>query len=129
MHWDGKSLEGYKHVDKRIEKLAVVLTSTFETYEFPEKVLDICELFNSSADSCFMAIANVLENQTPKLKQLLLGEVFDSTALNRGGKNRVMVKLEEYIGRKLLHVYCSNHIFERICNGVLITVVGDSKAP
>ena len=37
-------MEGFKHVDKKVEKLAAVLTCTSAFHEFPEKVLDICEI-------------------------------------------------------------------------------------
>ena len=129
LQWDGKSMEGFKRVDKRVEKLAVVLTCTTAFHEFPEKVLDFCEISGNSAEDCFQAIANVLERLPSNLKQLILGGVFHTTALNSGWKNGVMVKLEKYIGQKLVHVYCKHHVFERICSDVIATVVGHTKAP
>jgi len=129
LHWDGKCMKGFKHVDKKVEKLAVVLTCTSKSNAFSEKVLDVCEIPNSSAEECFKAVTDVLEKEGPELKPLILGGVFDTTAVNTGWKNGVMVKLEKYIGEKLLHIHCRHHIFERICSDIVAAVLGDTNAP
>ena len=122
-------MEGFKYVDKRVDKLAVVLTCTSAFHEFPKKVLNVCGICSNSAEDYFQATVNVLEKELTNLKQLILGGVLDTTALNSRWKKRVMVKLEKYIGQKLVHVYCRHHVFERICSDVVATVVGNTKAP
>ena len=52
------------------------------------------------------AIVDIIRKKIPELKQLILGKAFDTTSSNGGWKNRVTVKLEEYISKKLVHAYC-----------------------
>ena len=63
------------------------------------------------------------------VKDRIIGGVFDTTNTNSGGNKGIMVLLEGYLGRKVLHLYCRHHSYERFLNDAAETLLGQSKAP
>ena len=55
--------------------------------------------------------------------------VFDTTSLNSGYKNGIVVKLEKEFGRSLLQLACRHHIFELVGGASCSNVYGQTTGP
>ena len=105
--------------------MAVVLTDLF-TGE--EKVLAILEMENSKAEEGASVIIQALQHW--KIANgALVGFVFDTTNTNSGWKSGIVVRLEEFLERRVLHVYCRHHVFERLVNDTVNVCLGESTFP
>ena len=128
LQWDGKMLEGLHHVDKGVEHVAVILHSLTN----PEKdiLLSMIGLHNmaSTAENEALLIRNELQKY-PEVKNKIVGFCFDTTAVNTGVRNGVIVKLQDYLEKKLLLLACRHHIFELCCGAVCRSVFGDTESP
>ncbi len=58
-----------------------------------------------------------------------MGFVFDTTNTNSGWKSGIVVRLEEFLERRVLHVYCRHHVFERLVNDTVNVCFGESTSP
>ena len=61
--------------------------------------------------------------------KMLIGFVFDTTNTNSGWKSGIVVRLEEFLERRVLHVYCRHHVFERLVNDTVNVCLGESTSP
>ena len=61
--------------------------------------------------------------------KMIIGCVFDTTNTNSGWKSGVVVRLEEFLQHRILHVYCRHHVFERLVNDVVTVCLGPSTSP
>ena len=55
--------------------------------------------------------------------------VFDTTSLNTGYKNGIVVQLERYLGRNLLQLECRHHILELVIGASCSLVYGSTSSP
>ena len=55
--------------------------------------------------------------------------MFDTTSLNTGYKNGIVVRLERYLGRSLLQLECRHHIFELVVGAPCSLVYGPTSGP
>ena len=55
-----------------------MLTCTSESWEYSEKVLDVCNIIGGDADECFDAIVEVLTKRAPNMNRLFVRAVFDT---------------------------------------------------
>ena len=55
--------------------------------------------------------------------------MFDTTNTNSGWKSGIVVRLEEFLERRVLHVYCRHHVFERLVNDTVNVCLGESTSP
>ena len=55
--------------------------------------------------------------------------VFDTTSLNTGHRQGIIVRLEEHFGRSLLQFACRHHILELVCGASCVVVYGASCGP
>ena len=125
LHWDEKSLRNFRQVDGTNSYMAVVLTDLF-TGE--EKVLAILKMENSKAEEGASVIIQALQHW--KIANgALVGFVFDTTNTNSGWKSGIVVRLEEFLERRVLHVYCRHHVFERLVNDTVNVCLGESTSP
>ena len=62
------------------------------------------------------------------LIKCILDGVFDTTNTNSGWRKGMMVRLERHCGVKLLHLYYTYHINERISNDVCKVVLRNSES-
>ena len=62
-------------------------------------------------------------------RSLIIDLVFDTTSLNTGLRNGIVVRLEKEFGRQLLHVPCRNYIHELLCEAATKLIYGNSKSP
>lgn len=128
LQWDGKMLEGFHHVDKKVEHVAITLHSLNE----PQKsnILPTKGLHNiaSTAKNEALLIQNELEKY-PEVKNKIIGFYFDTTAVNTRLQNDIITRLQHYLGRKLLLLACRHHIFELCCGAACQEIIGDTTSP
>ena len=55
--------------------------------------------------------------------------VFDTTSLNTGHKNGIVVRLEREFGRSLLQLECRHHILELVCGAACSLIYGQTTGP
>ena len=125
MHWDEKSLRHLRQVDGSDSYMAVVLTNL---HNGEEKILSIVEMQNSKAEEGVAAVIKALKHWNID-KKMIIGCVFDTTNTNSGWKSGVVVRLEEFLQHRILHVYCRHHVFERLVNDVVTVCLGPSTSP
>ena len=125
LHWDEKSLSHLRQVDGSDSYMAVVLTNLSNG---EEKILSIIEMQNSKASEGVAAVIKALQHWSID-KKMIIGCVFDTTNTNSGWNPGVVVRLEEYLEHRILHVYCRHHVFERLANDVVTVCVGSSTSP
>ena len=125
LHWDEKSLKHIRQVDGSNSYMAVVLTDLF-TGE--EKTLSVLEMDNGTAQEGVAAVIDSLQRWNISKNQIV-GCVFDTTNTNSGWKTGVVVCLEEYLDKRIIHIYCRHHVFERMVNDVVSVCLGPSSAP
>ena len=125
LHWDEKSLRHLRQVDGSDSYMAVVLTNL---HNGEEKILSIVEMQNSKAEEGVAAVIKALKHWNID-KKMIIGCVFDTTNTNSGWKSGVVVRLEEFLQHRILHVYCRHHVFERLVNDVVTVCLGPSTSP
>ena len=125
MHWDEKSLRHLRQVDGSDSYMAVVLT---DLHTGEEKILSILEMQNSKAAEGVAAVIKALQHWNID-KERIIGCVFDTTNTNSGWKSGIVVRLEEFLEHRVLHVYCRHHVLERMANDVVNVCLGSSTSP
>ena len=125
LHWDEKSLKHLRQVDGSNSYMAVVLSDLI-TGE--EKILSILEMDNGTAEQGVSAVIDSLQHWKINKNQIV-GCVFDTTNTNSGWKSGVVVRLEEFLDRRIIHVYCRHHVFELMVKDVVGVCLGPSTAP
>ena len=125
LHWDEKSLKHLRQVDGSNAYMAVVLSDLF-TGE--EKTLSVLEMDTGTAEDGVAAVIESLQRWNISKNQIV-GCVFDTTNTNTGWKSGVVVRLEEYLDKRIIHIYCRHHVFERMVNDVVSVCLGSSTAP
>ena len=70
------------------------------------------QLTSGTAESGATAILNLLQ-QYDITADHILGCCFDTTSTNSGGLTGIMVRLEESMQKKFIHLYCRHHSYER----------------
>ena len=58
----------------------------------------------------------------------IVGLVFDTTSVNSGIHQGVVVQLQRYFGRVLLELACRHHIAELVSGAACSTVYGDTES-
>ena len=105
--------------------MAVVLTDLF-TGE--EKILSIVEMENSKAEEGASSVIKALQEWKINKKNII-GCVFDTTNTNSGWKSGIVVRLEEFLEQRVIHIYCRHHVLERMANDVINVYLGQSTSP
>ena len=59
----------------------------------------------------------------------IIGLVFDTTSVNSGIHQGVVVQLQRYLGRDLLELACRHHIAELVSGAACSKVYGDTDSP
>ena len=119
------TLRHLRQVDGSNAYMAVVLTDLF-TGE--EKILSIVEMSNSKAEEGASSIIKALEEWKINKKNII-GCVFDTTNTNSGWKTGIVVRLEEFLEQRVIHVYCRHHVLERMANDIINVYLGPSTSP
>ena len=114
MHWDEKTFRHLRQVDGSHAYMAVVLS--------------IAETENSGAEEGVSSVIKTLQEWKINKKNII-GCVFDTTNTNSGWKSGIIVRLEKFLEKRIIHVYCRYHIFERMDNDVINVYLGPSTAP
>ena len=125
LHWDEKTLRHLRQVDGSNSYMAVVLT---DLHTGEEKILSIVEMTNSKAEEGVASVIKALEEWKINKKNII-GCVFDTTNTNSGWKSGIVVRLEEYLEQRVIHVYCRHHVLERMANDVVNVYLGSSTSP
>ena len=115
LHWDEKTLRHLRQVDGSHAYMAVVLT---DLHTEEEKILSIVEMENSGAEEGVSSVIKALQEWNINKKNII-GCVFDTTNTNSGWKSGITVRLEKFLEKRIIHVYCRHHIFERMANDVI----------
>ena len=128
LQWDRKLLEGLKHVSKSVEHVAIILHSLGKPSS--DKILSITGLNNkpNTAENEASLILDELQNY-PAIKNKIIGFCFDTTAVNTGLRNKIIVRVQHHFGRKLLLFACRHHIFELCCGAECREVFGSTTSP
>ena len=83
---------------------------------------------NSKAEEGVASVIKALEEWKINKKNII-GCVFDTTNTNSGWKSGIVVRLEEYLEQRVIHVYCRHHVLERMANDVVNVYLGSSTSP
>ena len=125
LHWDGKIIKSLNHVGKDSEHVAVLLTGTCGK----EVLLSIIDIVGqSTAENETKHILEVLRNYKINLSNIA-ALVFDTTALNTGNKQGIVVRLEAEFGRSLLQLGCRHHIYELVGGASCSVIYGSTTGP
>ena len=50
----------------------------------------------------------------------IVGCCFDTTSTNSGANTGIMVRIEQALGKKLMHLYCRHHSYERLVMEIVL---------
>ena len=127
IHWDGKMLKPLEHAGKKQEVLAVLLTSTHDESEI---LLSIIQLQHGEGNAEIESQKIIAALDELEIDQsLIIGLVFDTTSLNTGIHNGVVVRLQREFDHKLLQLPCRHHVYELLCGSAARFVYGDTNSP
>ena len=115
----------FRQVDGSASYMAVVLTNLHNGEDF---FLAIIEMQSSKAEEGVAAVIKALQHWNID-KKMIIGCVFDTTNTNSGWKSGIVVRMEDFLQHRILHVYCRHHVFERLANDVVTVCVGPSTSP
>ena len=125
LHWDGKIIKSLNHVGKDIERVAVILTGT----NGKEVLLSIVGIDGeSTAENETNHIIQVLRKYDIRSENIV-ALVFDTTSLNTGCRQGIVVRLEEEFERSLLQLPCRHHILELVGGASCSFVYGPTSGP
>ena len=97
LHWDGKLIKSLNHASKYIKRVAVILTGT----NGKEVLLSIvCIEGGSTSENEANHIIQVLRKYYISSANIV-ALVFDTSAMNTGCSQGIVVRLEEELGRSL----------------------------
>ena len=85
-------------------------------------------LKNGDARSVTQEIIHTMEELGVDTSNIV-GLVFDTTSVNSGIHQGVVVQLQRYFGRDLLELACRHHIAELVSGAACSTVYGDTESP
>ena len=106
LHYDGKVVkELTKGKNLSQERLALSIKCGQEN-----NLLAIPACINSTGECQTEKIIEILESY--ELKHDIQGLVFDTTASNTGKHKGVNTRLNEYLGKPILHLACRHHVYE-----------------
>ena len=126
LQWDGKMLKGLHHTDKRKEHFAITLKPLENSKT--KLLLSVTEhADNGTAENETEAIAEQLtkyhiDNNT------IVGFCFDTTAVNTGIVNGIIVRLQQYLNKTVLLVAYRHHIFELSSGNACRVVFGPTTS-
>ena len=125
LHWDGKKIESLRHAGKDTENLAVLLTGT----DGQEVLLSVSEVQDeANAENESQHIMKILMDYNVRISNIA-ALVFDTTSLNTGNKQGIVLRLETQFGRSLLQLGCRHHIYELVCGASCSVVYGSGTGP
>ena len=125
LHWDGKIIKSLTHVGKDCEHVAVLLTGICGK----EVLLSVIDVeAQSNAENETKRIIEVLNEYNIEFSSIA-ALVFDTTSLNTGNKQGIVVRLETEFGRSLLQLACRHHIYELVCGASCSVVYGATTGP
>src|SRR6218665_3623795 len=108
LHWDGKIMENYTGLGReRVDRLPILVSG-----QNVVKLLSVPKLHDSTAVTIANDISKTIDDWG--LWDRIAGLCFDTTASNTGAKGGVCLRVEQKVGRKLLHLACRHHILELI---------------
>src|SRR6218665_275094 len=108
LHWDGKIMENYTGPGReRVDRLPILVSG-----QNVVKLLSVPKLHDSTAVTIANDISKTIDDWG--LWDRIAGLCFDTTASNTGAKGGVCLRVEQKVGRKLLHLACRHHILELI---------------
>ena len=89
--------------------------------------MSIIRLHNkaSAAENEALLIQEELQRYSA-VKNKIIGFCFDTTAVDTGLRNGVALRLQEYLGRKVLLLACRHHVLEFCCDAVRRKMFDDS---
>ena len=106
IHFDGKMVKEYTGGKKLVkDRLAISMKCEGEN-----TLLGIPPCLNSTGECQTEVIINLLEEYD--INEGVTGLVFDTTASNTGKEKGVCTRLNEYLGRPILHLACRHHVYE-----------------
>ena len=126
LHWDGKMLQSMEHAGTGAEVVAILLTATHEKHEILLKIENLDG--HSTAGELTKIILETLDDCGID-KNLIIGMVFDTTAINTGIRNGVAVCLQKAFGNNLLQLACRHHVLELLCGAAAFLVYGATRSP
>ena len=125
LHWDGKKIKSLRHAGKDTENLAVLLTGT----DGQEVLLSVSEVQDeANAENESQHIMKILMDYNVRISNIA-ALVFDTTSLNTGNKQGIVLRLETQFGRSLLQLGCRHHIYELVCGASCSVVYGSGTGP
>ena len=125
LSWDGKIFKSFNHVGNDTARVAVILTDT----DGEEVLLSIIAIEGqSTAENEAKHIIQVLKEYNI-CSSSIAALVFDTTAVNSGYRQGVVVRLEAEFGRPLLQLPCRHHILELVAGASCSVVYGTTTGP
>ena len=125
LHWDGKIIKSLTHVGKDCEHVAILLTGTCGK----EVLLSVIDIEGqSNAENETKQIIKVLQDYNIVFSNIA-ALVFDTTSLNTGNKQGIVVRLEAEFGRHILQLACRHHIYELVGGASCSVVYGATTGP
>ena len=77
-----------------------------------ERVIDVLPMDGGSAEEGTSTIVRVLQDWGVTAEHLV-GGAFDTTNTNSGAHRGIKARLERAFGKRLIHIYCRHHVYER----------------
>ena len=106
LHFDGNIIkESTKERKLQSDRLAVSINCIGEN-----TILGIPPCLQATGECQTEVVIQLLELY--ELKDDIKGLVFETTAVNVGREKGVCTRINEYLGRPILHLACSHHVYE-----------------
>jgi len=121
VHWDGKlmaDLSGNVHVDR----LPIIVTG----YGISQ-LLKVSKMAGGTGEEQSSAVIQTLKEWN--VEQRVIGMCFDTTSSNTGCNVGTCTKLEQKLGRDLLHFACRHHIMELLAGAAFGVCLGSTSGP
>jgi hypothetical protein len=121
VHWDGKLMPGLTNGEV-VDRLPILVSG--------EGVLKLlaAPVTDGKAEPTATTIMEVINEWN--LQDRIAALCFDTTATNSGSKGGVCLRLQQILGRDLLHLACRHHILELLLGAVFSALVPEvSRSP
>lgn len=106
----------------KVDRLPVLVSGTDIS-----QLLSVPKLPSGTGDEQAKAVVNSLRNW--QIEDMVQGMCFDTTSSNTGRNKGACVKIEQLLGRDLLHFACRHHVMELLAGAAFEAAMGASSAP
>ena len=118
LHWDGKMMPSLTN-EGNVDRLPILVSG-----EGVQKIL-AAPITDGRAEPTASTIHSVISEWA--ISDRIRALCFDTTATNTGSKGGVCLRLQQILGRDLLHLACRHHVLEILLAAVFSTLIPEAS--